>query len=72
MFQAHSITHIVNVSTNCEKAPDIPDECFLRIPVNDGYIDNLRPYFTQAHDFISMYRLLSVASDDSLCSYKTH
>ncbi|KAF6034366.1 DUSP16 [Bugula neritina] len=49
----HHITHILNVSTHCERPADIADEHFMRIPVNDGYIDDLHPYFDSAHQFIN-------------------
>ncbi|XP_067946172.1 uncharacterized protein [Watersipora subatra] len=55
--KTNGITDVLNVSTTCDRPPDISDEHFLRIPVNDGYIDNLQAFFPQAHQFIDKVKL---------------
>ncbi|CAF1023167.1 unnamed protein product [Didymodactylos carnosus] len=56
----YQITHIINVSSTCPKAPSIADENdehFLRIPINDSLNAQLIPYFDQAYNFIEKARL---------------
>jgi dual specificity MAP kinase phosphatase len=52
----NGISYVINVSTSSPKPPFIPDEHFLRIPVNDNYNDKLMPYFDEAFQFLDKVR----------------
>lgn len=47
-----NITYVLNVSISCPKACFISDANFLRIPVNDGHIAKISPFFDVAYRFI--------------------
>lgn len=44
----------MNLSVTCPRAISVKDdeEHFLRIPVNDSYMDKLYPYFNDAFQFL--------------------
>lgn len=46
---------MLNLSVSCPKADIVPDEHFLRIPVNDTHLEKLLPYFDEAFTFLGMY-----------------
>lgn len=59
LLKDYNITYEVNVSTSCPKPDFIQDAHFLRIPVNDNYIEKLVPYFTEAFHFLDKVRVQS-------------
>lgn len=61
IMQDLHITHVINVSTNGERAAFLKDENdvehFLRIPINDCLNAQLFPYLDQAYNFIENARM---------------
>ncbi|GMT14577.1 hypothetical protein PFISCL1PPCAC_5874, partial [Pristionchus fissidentatus] len=53
-----NIEYVMNLSISCPKASTVEDDedHFLRIPVNDSYMDKLYPYFEDAFDFLEKVR----------------
>lgn len=52
VLQKSGITYILNVSNTSPKPSHIPEGHFLRLPVNDNYVDKLLPLFAQAFQFL--------------------
>ena len=52
LLQQNGIAYILNVSTSSPKPPFVPDEHFMRIPINDNYSEKLLPYFQKAFQFL--------------------
>ncbi|GMR36336.1 hypothetical protein PMAYCL1PPCAC_06531 [Pristionchus mayeri] len=51
------IEYVMNLSVTCPRAITVVDEDhFLRIPVNDSYMDKLYPYFNEAFNFLEKVR----------------
>nr|XP_033815807.1 dual specificity protein phosphatase 8-like [Geotrypetes seraphini]XP_033815808.1 dual specificity protein phosphatase 8-like [Geotrypetes seraphini] len=55
----NGITHVLNVSCSCPQSSFIPSYRFLRIPINDGYSDNILPWLKQAADFIDKAEVMN-------------
>ena len=47
---------MLNVSIACPKACFISDDNFLRIPVNDGHVAKISPFFDIAYRFIGKFK----------------
>ncbi|KAM8926961.1 dual specificity protein phosphatase 8-like [Pelodytes ibericus] len=52
VISQNGITHVLNVSCSCPKPLFIPDNHFLRIPVNDSYCEKILPWLSAAVGFI--------------------
>ena len=46
------ITHVVNVSVECERSPYVAEENFLRVPLTDKQTEKILPHFQDAFAFI--------------------
>ncbi|OCT73222.1 dual specificity protein phosphatase 8 [Xenopus laevis] len=55
----NGITHVLNVSHSCPQPVFIPDNHFLRIPINDSYCDKILPWLTAAVEFIEKVELVN-------------
>uniref|UniRef100_A0A8R1YIG8 protein-tyrosine-phosphatase n=1 Tax=Pristionchus pacificus TaxID=54126 RepID=A0A8R1YIG8_PRIPA len=58
MLKECGIEYVMNLSVTCPRAISVKDdeEHFLRIPVNDSYMDKLYPYFNDAFQFLEKVR----------------
>ncbi|XP_053546776.1 dual specificity protein phosphatase 8-like [Bombina bombina] len=59
VINQNGITHVLNVSYSCPKPVFIPDNHFLRIPINDSYCEKILPWLSAAVDFIEKVELLN-------------
>uniref|UniRef100_A0A8C5Q8L5 Dual specificity protein phosphatase 8 n=1 Tax=Leptobrachium leishanense TaxID=445787 RepID=A0A8C5Q8L5_9ANUR len=59
VINQNGITHVLNVSYNCPKPLFIPDNHFLRIPVNDSYCEKILPWLNAAVEFIEKVELVN-------------
>ncbi|CAH2318930.1 dual specificity phosphatase 8 isoform X1 [Pelobates cultripes] len=59
VINQNGITHVLNVSYSCPKPLFIPDNHFLRIPVNDSYCEKILPWLSAAVEFIEKVELVN-------------
>ncbi|XP_075461770.1 dual specificity protein phosphatase 8-like [Ascaphus truei] len=57
VINENGITHVLNVSYSCPKPVFIPDNYFLRIPINDSYCEKILPWLHAAVEFIEKVEL---------------
>ncbi|KAM4704254.1 dual specificity protein phosphatase 8-like [Rhinophrynus dorsalis] len=59
VINQNGITHVLNVSYSCPKPVFIPDNHFLRIPINDSYCEKILPWLSAAVEFIEKVELVN-------------
>ncbi|KAM4652466.1 dual specificity protein phosphatase 8-like [Discoglossus pictus] len=59
VINQNGITHVLNVSYSCPKPAFIPDNHFLRIPINDSYCEKILPWLSAAVEYIEKVELLN-------------
>ncbi|XP_053308007.1 dual specificity protein phosphatase 8-like [Spea bombifrons] len=59
VISQNGITHVLNVSYSCPKPLFIPDNHFLRIPINDSYCEKILPWLSAAVEFIEKVELVN-------------
>ncbi|XP_068162620.1 dual specificity protein phosphatase 16 [Antennarius striatus] len=52
VMQQNDIGYVLNASSTCPQPDFIPDQNFLRVPVNDSFSDKILPWLDQSLEFI--------------------